>query len=76
MRKSLRKNSKEVKELFKGNIKCELISQMNDYQPREVSKTLVQFDLELSSSSISRGVENESYCVYAGNDKYNVTVLK
>ena len=76
MSKYIRKNLKEVKGLFEKNIKCELVSSLNGYEPREVEKEIVKFDLYLRGSNIARGTLNKKYCVYSGNDKYNITVLE
>lgn len=75
MRKSLRKNSKEVKGLFEKNIKCTQVRSEVGLAPRDVISEIVKFDLSLESSSIVRGIKDKRYCVYSGNDVYDIEVI-
>jgi len=72
----LRKNSKEVKELFKKDLKCEVVSDLTRYKPVEVDKSRVEGGLGLRGSAIVVGTEGKKYCVYSGNARYNITVLE
>lgn len=76
MSKALRKNDREVRELFKKNLKCVLVDSLNEYKPRETDKELVEFDLTLKNSRIVRVVEGEKYCVYSIRYRYNITVIE